>query len=250
MFLMFLFLYSFLSIMAAHNVCRRPAWMLSPPLLFGIKHLTTRAPLQTPLTAGVCGRQLPSVSISWPLLLLNPFSPGCFGGEKTSSLYGLKANTRPTGVILSEALNLRQLCSGLWPLTPLCLRTAENIISLQELTIPLSNYWYNHIQVQTFRLRRGLPSSCSTLPPAVPCWVHSCGGTCLRSWVCCCWYSAWRGDSCCCATPCSSLATRAAPSYVSRSWSSAGDTSKSWQRRTRIHQEGRRGPPWLVMVSI
>lgn len=87
-------------------------------------------------------------------------------------------------------------------------------------------------------------------PCPVPCWVHSfCGGTCPRSWVCCCWYSGWRGDWCCCATLCSSLAIRAAPSCASRSWSSAGDTSRSWRRRTRTRRGGHRERPWQDMVS-
>ncbi len=113
-----------------------------------------------------------------------------------------------------------------------------------------SLYCKIHIQEETFKLRPHRSSSPYPSPPTVPCWVHSCGETCPRGWVCCCWYSAWRGDLCCCATLCSSLAIRAALSYVSRSWSSAGDTSRSWQRRTRMHQVVRREPPWLVMVSF
>lgn len=98
------------------------------------------------------------------------------------------------------------------------------------------------------------PNSCwrSSFPFAcpVPCWAHSCEGICPRSWVGCCWCLAWRGDLCCCVTLCSSLAIRAAPSYVSRSWSSAGATSRSWRRRTSMHQVGCREPPWLDTVRI
>lgn len=73
----FLLILSFLSILVCfsfivNNVCGSPAWT---PVLHWWFGVATKAPFRQPLNAGVCGRQLPSGSISWPLLLLNSFLP-------------------------------------------------------------------------------------------------------------------------------------------------------------------------------
>lgn len=133
-------------------------------------------------------------------------------------------------------------------------RTTENWTFLPGRDTPLSAARQSHLFCITRgHLQQPHPTHRPPPPapsPPVPCWVHCCsGGTCLRSWACCCWCSAWRGDSCCSATPCSSLDIKAAPSCASRSWSSAGDTSRSWRRRTRMHRAVPKELPWQVMVS-
>lgn len=154
MFLMFLFLYSFLSIMAAHNVCRRPAWMLSPPLLFGIKHLTTRAP--SPNTPD-CRCLWASASFCFHFLASAVtqlfFTMMLWWWEKHLRCMGF----RQTHVPLELSWVRHWICASFvvdFDLWLLCVYGQQKIeFPCRKLTIPLSNYWYNHIQVQTFRLR-------------------------------------------------------------------------------------------------
>lgn len=204
---------------------------------FGKRRLSSKASVQEFLTPGVC----------WPYLwIFVPTLDRCF--SRWINLYFLWMGNSVTQSFIEATLHEAQhphwfpdmLCCRLWP------ETTQKRISLQGLTNKSANKKKSSEERTDFR-SRAPPSF--PLWRTVPCWVHSCGGTCLRSWVCCCCCSAWPGDSCCCATLCSSLAIRAAPSCASRSWSSAGSTSRSWRRRTRMHSEGRREPPWLVMVS-
>lgn len=221
-----------------NNVCWHPAWTPGLHRWFGARHLATEVPLQKPLTFGTCGRQLPSVSISLLLLLLNAFSPPL---QRMSCQNSLEQSTKSTPA-------LGMLCGRLWPLASLDTDDRkENLSYRNQVIITLSNYLHLHIQdkISATTRRLQLPSP---LPSPLPCWAHSCAGTCPRSWVCCCCYSAWCGDSCCCAILCSSLAIGAALSYVRRSWSSVGDMSRSWQRRTRMHLVDHKEPPWLVTL--
>lgn len=88
--------------------------------------------------------------------------------------------------------------------------------------------------------------------PGRSAWRRSSCGSCRhRSWASSWSASGSSGAWCCCTSPSSSgPATRAAPCYGSRFWTSASATSKRWQRRTKaswmVHTLG----PWRPMVSL
>lgn len=102
--------------------------------------------------------------------------------QKPLQLYGFQSSTRSSEVTLSEALNshpiLPMLHGGFWILCGHWEQKAFAGINKQSLN------WYIASKDLQPRIRPlQLPS---LLPHTVPCWVHCCGGTCLRSWVYCC----------------------------------------------------------------